>query len=46
MDIKIANWMLKFIAKVCNKHRGLCVRKYYKGTSNVVVYKLEFCDCG
>ena len=46
MDIKIAEWMLKFISKVCNKHRGLCVTKYYKGVSDTIEYKLESCDCG
>lgn len=45
MDIKIANWMLKFVAKVCNKHKGLRVRKYYKGVSDIVGYELESCDC-
>ena len=46
MDIKIANWMLKFVAKVCNEHKGLRVRKYYKGVSDIVGYELESCDCG
>lgn len=46
MDIKIANWMLKYVAKVCNKHKGLTVRKAYKGVSDIVIYELEFCDCG
>ena len=30
MDIKIAEWMLKFVAKVCNKHKGLCISKASK----------------
>lgn len=46
MDVRIANWMLKFVAKVCNKHKGLRVNKYSKGVSDAIVYKLEWCDCG
>lgn len=46
MDVRIANWMLKFVTKVCNKHRGLRVSKYSKGVSDAIVYKLEWCDCG
>ena len=46
MDIKIAELMLKFITKVCNKHRGLCVTRYSKGVSDNIVYKFEWCDCG
>ena len=45
MDIKIANWMLKFINKVCNKNNGLNIQKYSK-ISGETVYKLEWCDCG
>ena len=45
MDIKIANLMLKFIAKVCNKHKSLIVRKYFK-LSGEVFYELEWCDEG
>lgn len=46
LDIKIANWMLKYVAKVCNKHKGLKVTKFYKGVSDTVIYELESCDCG
>ena len=43
MDVKIAEWMLKFITKVCNKHKGLCISKgsYLSGED---VYELEWCD--
>ena len=41
MDIKIANWMLKFVDKVCNKHKGWRGRKYDKGVSDIVGYELE-----
>ena len=44
MDIKIAKWMLKFIAKVCNKHKGLNIAKYSK-LSGEKIYKLEWYDC-
>ena len=46
MDIKIANWMLMLVANLSNKHKGLRVRKYYKGVSDIVGYELESCDCG
>ena len=45
MDVKIANMMLKFITKVCNKHNGLTIERYSK-LSGEVIYKLEWCDCG
>lgn len=44
MDIKIANWMLKFVAKVCNKHKGLCIGRASK-LSGEQVYELEWQDC-
>lgn len=44
MDLKLANVMLKFITKVCNKHRGLTIQKYRK-ISGEVIYKLEEHDC-
>ena len=46
LDIKIAEWMLKFITRVCNKHGCLRINKYYKGTSDTIIYKLEWFDCG
>ena len=45
MDIKLAEIMLKFITRVCNKHKGLCIEKYSK-LSGEAIYKLEACDCG
>lgn len=45
MDIKIAKWMLKFVEKVCNKHKGLNIAKYSK-LSGEKVYELEWYDCG
>lgn len=44
MDIKLAEIMLKFVTRVCNKHKGLCVEKYSK-LSGEVKYELEWCDC-
>ena len=46
MDIKLARWMLKFIEKVCNKHKGLNIIKYSKlsGVHGEKVYRLEWCD--
>lgn len=43
MDVKLAEWMLKFVARVCNKHSGLRVTKA-KMLSGEMVYKLEWCD--
>lgn len=45
MDIKLAEWMLKFISKVCNKYKGLNIEKYSK-LSGEKIYKLEWLDCG
>lgn len=45
MDVKLAEWMLKFVTKVCNKHRGLRINKAEK-LSGEKVYRLEWCDCG
>jgi hypothetical protein len=47
MDIKIAELMLRYIAKVVNKHRarGLALKRYSK-ISGEVSYRLEWCDCG
>jgi hypothetical protein len=44
MDIKIAEWMLEFITRVCNKHKGLCISKASK-LSGEKVYELQWCDC-
>ena len=43
MDIKLAEIMLKFITKVCNRHKGLQIEKYSK-LSGQVIYKLEGTD--
>ena len=45
IDLKLAELMLKYISKVCNKHKGLNVTKYSK-ISGKVTYKLEWHDCG
>ena len=47
MEIKLARWMLKYVANVINKYRnkGLSLQKYSK-LSGEVSYKLEWCDCG
>lgn len=45
MELKLAETMLKFITKACNKHRGLVIEKYRK-TSGEVTYQLEWHDCG
>lgn len=45
LDIKIANCMLRYVAKVCNRHKCLRINKYYKGTSDTILYKLEWFDC-
>ena len=44
MDIKLAEIMLKFITRVCNKHKGLCIEMYSK-LSGEVIYTLEVYDC-
>ncbi len=43
-DIKIAEFMLKFISRVCTKHRGLSVTKYSR-LNGTITYKLEWHDC-
>lgn len=45
MDVKLAEIILKFVTRVCNKHRGLRIEKYSK-LSGEVIYRLESCDCG
>jgi hypothetical protein len=45
IDLKLAETMLKFITKVCNKHKGLNITKYSK-LSGEVTYELEFYDAG
>lgn len=44
MTVKIAKILLKYVEKVCNKHKGLNITKYSKldGTKS---YKLEWYDC-
>ena len=46
MDIKFAEWMLQYVAKVINKYRdrGLNLAKYSK-LSGEVSYRLEWYDC-
>ncbi len=44
MDVKIAKMMLKFVTKVCNKHKGLNITTYAK-LSGEKIYKLEWYDC-
>lgn len=45
MSLKLAKLMLKFITKICNKHKGLVIQKYRK-ISGEVIYQLEWHDCG
>ena len=47
MDIKLAELMLRYVAKVVNKYRarGLGLEKYSK-LSGEVSYRLEWYDCG
>jgi hypothetical protein len=39
----IAELMLKFITKICNKYKGLGIEKYSK-LSGETIYKLEWSD--
>lgn len=44
MKLGIANLMLKFINKLCNRNSGLVLRKYSK-LSGEIIYKLEWSEC-
>ena len=43
MDIRIANWMLRYVAKVCNKYKGLGV-EVYRNLNDDVYLELGWAD--